>query len=735
MNSFWFRVFLFLSLSIILAFYQWWAAAAAVSLLLSAAIFFYPDKRREAVLFLLLIILGMGYFQLRHIEKPDVYEVSENTVLQGEILTIPRHSEDRTRFILLCENEDPARQKIQVFCNFDSNIQQGETIRIEAGYEPPARPGNPGEFDYPAYLSYQNIFYIASVDKPEKMTVIAPASGVRKWMNSYRQVIEEVFRKSLPLDEANILLGMLLGNIDGIEAAEYSNYQKSGLVHIFSVSGMHIAFLLLMITWICSLLKLSKRNRFIVVLVIFLLYGWLIGWPVPVMRSVFMGLLPLLAHYLGRNNDMLNSLGLSGLFILLINPQSLMQISFQLSFLGTWALVYLYPLLKKYPIFGSTDSIVINKYLKDLILIPFCAQLSVLPLIAYNFNIFSPISIISNLLLSYVSGAIVILGFIALIFAPVVSAISSLILFAGGWLIEIMRAVTRLLLYVPGAYFWVATPGILLIIAYYAGLLLGCNCLEGKRAFAWRNNPKLKITLLLWAVFFTGIFWPAAWVDKGLAEAVFVDVGQGDCTLLKSPQGKFVLIDGGGSEYSAVGQRKLLPYLRHRGINELYMIINTHPDADHLRGLEEILPEVKVRYAAIPAVLSHAPAYENFFRLLKESRTQLILLSAKQVVNIENNWNLEVVYAGQPGENSDDYNENSAVIRSSFGLFSLIITGDVGTETLETIVEDKNPPSSLIVKVPHHGSRNSYTENFYRRIKPKYAVISSGLNNLYGHPH
>jgi competence protein ComEC len=322
-----------------------------------------------------------------------------------------------------------------------------------------------------------------------------------------------------------------------------------------------------------------------------------------------------------------------------------------------------------------------------------------------------------------------------LIFAPVFSALSSLILFAGGWLIEIMRTVTRILLYVPGAYFWVATPSILLIIPYYAGLLLGCNCLENQRAFFWRNNWKLKIMVLLWTVFFTGIFWPASWVDKGLAEAVFVDVGQGDCTLLKSPRGKFILIDGGGSEYSTVGQRKLLPYLRHRGINELYMIINTHPDTDHLRGLEEILPEIKVRYAAIPAVLNQDPAYSNFFQLLKKSSTQLILLTAKQSLNIEDNWNLEIIYAGKQDENINVSNENSAIIRSAFGLFSVIVTGDAGMETLAAIAEDKNLAATLIVKIPHHGSRNSYSEEFYQKIKPKYAVISAGLKNSYGHPH
>ena len=140
-----------------------------------------------------------------------------------------------------------------------------------------------------------------------------------------------------------------------------------------------------------------------------------------------------------------------------------------------------------------------------------------------------------------------------------------------GLIIEVIRWANLLLLQLPCAYFWVAAPGAAAVLAYYCGLLLVNGDFQEKKCWAGA---------ILIACFMLIICLPASWHNRGKMELVFLDVGQGDCILIKTPGGEFILLDGGGSAVSDVGKRKVLPYLRYRGINRLLLIIKYHPDID-----------------------------------------------------------------------------------------------------------------------------------------------------------
>ncbi len=530
-----------------------------------------------------------------------------------------------------------------------------------------------------------------------------------------------MFHQILSQDDANILLGMLLGIVEGIDPDEYRDYQKTGIIHVFSVSGMHIGFLLLLAAWVTSLLGLSKKSRLVVGLALLFIYGGLTGWPTPVLRSAIMGALGLIAYYSGRENQLLNSLGLAGVIILLLNPTSLWQISFQLTFLAAWGLVYIFPLVKK--------RLAYRCRFWDLILVPLCAQAPMLPLLIYHFNLFSPVSLLSNILLGYLSGAAVVLGFLALIVSGSLPFLAGVFLNPAGLMIEMVRYINHFLVQLPGAFFWVATPGIITIMVYYLGLFLVIYTLARKK-----NQRLLPGGALLMAVFILMVFIPASFYNRGIMEVVFIDVGQGDSILLKTPQGKFILIDGGGSEFSDIAHRKLLPYLHYRGIREIWLELNTHPDTDHLQGLEEVLAEMPVRCAAIPASLNSSEKYKNYMSALTRKQVPLVELKQGQVLNIEEGLRVDVLYPNQDS-GEGDANDQSVVLLCRYGSFSTLLTGDLGQQPLQYLVAANkfNPVTAL--KIPHHGSKGSLSAGLYDQTQPKWAVISVGANNRFGHPH
>ncbi|MEN6326844.1 MAG: DNA internalization-related competence protein ComEC/Rec2 [Syntrophomonas sp.] len=717
----WFEVFIFLAVGIFLASNNYWLATALLLLILTLLVLYCKSDSQRAITGIIIVAAGILYFMAAENPPTSDLKARDSVVVTGTVANIPACDGPKTRFIIVSDSPEENEKKLQVSCYFKSDLQKGDKVELRGALKVPVPPGNPGEFDYPRYLSYQHIYYLFIVKDDTDLKILAPPGFPQNWLNSFSQHYAQLVNDVLPPQEAAILQGMLLGKVDGIEPEQYKDFQKTGIIHVFSVSGLHVGFLLLLAAWVTSLFNLSPRYKFWSCLILIFAYGSLVSWPVPVQRSVLMAGLGLFAHYMGREQQLLNSLGLAGCLILVLDPRALFMISFQLTFLATWGLLYLYPLLKK--------RLQYKNILVDLILISLCAQVAVVPLIAYYFNLFSPLSLLSNLLTTYLSAGVVILGFIALMLAGLWSGLATLFLYPVGLFIELILGLNNFVIQLPAAFVWVATPPLILVVAYYCGLLLLIKywSSEGNRVYSYGG-------LVLISIFFIFIGLPAQVYDRGNMEAVFIDVGQGDSILLKSPQGKFILVDGGGSQFFDPGSDKVLPYLHRRGIRELYMIINSHPDLDHLQGLEKVAGEMPVQYIAIPACLAEAQEYDLLKNLVRKRNAVLLKLAEGQEINLEKDWMIKVLYPERKAV-GEDYNNRSLVLRVAYKDFSLLLTGDLEKEGLNTILQTHQLQPSTVVKVPHHGSKGSLSPEFYAVTKPYLAVISVGANNNFGHPH
>jgi len=720
MMPIWFSIFIIACLGSILAFYNFLIPALVIACLLLAAAWIRPEIARSALGAALILASFFIYCDLRIPPLIETLPALQQQEIIGQVADYPRYDGKTTSFIFKADGDKTYQNKIQIFCFFDPGLKRGDRVRLHGDLEPPTPPGNPGELDYPFYLRCQGIYYTMAIKEPKAVQLLNRVQGPMVWLADYRAEARELFLKVLPEEDANILLGMLLGLIEGIDPEEYRDYQKTGIIHVFSVSGMHIGFLLLVSAWLTSIMELKRSSRLLIGIGLLLVYGGLTGWPSPVVRSSIMGAMGLIAYYSGRENGMLNSLGLAGLIIVCLNPSAPLQMSFQFTFLATWGIVYLFPLLKAQLAYRS--------WWWDLVLIPICAQLPMFPLLIYHFNLFSPVSIISNILLGYLSGIVVVLGFFALILSGWLPMLAALFLNPAGLLIEVIRSINTWLVNLPGAFFWVAAPAWQIILIYYLGLLLVIYALVRKKARGWLISGILLMGLLLVVVFL-----PASLYNRGTMEITFVDVGQGDSILLKTPQGKFILIDGGGSEFTDVAQRKLLPYLHNRGIREMWLMINTHPDTDHLQGLEAVLHEFGVRQMAIPKCLGEAEQYDQVKKILTEKEIPLYKLAAGENLNIEKGLEVKVLYP-EAEANVVGTNGQSLVLEIKYGIFSTLLTGDLQKEGLQRLSEAGLNPVTL-VKIPHHGSKGSLLPGFYDKTRPNWAVISVGANNRFGHPN
>lgn len=763
MYKLWIWVFLAAASGILLAKYS------DATLLLPAmfpfiAVWFY---RRELAKIIItaccVMIFAFCYYELAVPPRPAGLNELRGVQLSGQIAEFPEQRAGRTVIVIAADADDPLMRKFRVSLYFRGDFVRGQQVTIKADLRPVPGPRNPGAFDYAEYMAGEGIYYLGSADSPGDVQITGEPGIYDAFVNSCRNSALSAIKGALPEEEAAVLIGMLLNDVTMMEPGDYELYQKTGIVHLFSVSGLHTGFLILMMAWLGDLMRLRARGRFLGTMAVLLVYASMTGWPVAVQRSVLMAFLCLLAHYAGRSHQLINGLCLSAVLILASNPQALFNLSFQLTFIATLGLVALFPALRGRLITavtpqaqertvpaarlggrrepGSASAPLLQRWsflLLEAVLLPFSAELAIIPLIAYHFNMVSPWSWLTNILTAYTSGLAVILGFAALLVAPVSQDLAGFFLQPAGLMVELIEWPVSMVAGLPWACLWVRSPSAGLLGAFYIGIALFYTALYRD----WRLRGLIPgVLLIVLAMVLT--VWPPACLDPadGLLKIVFVDVGQGDCIYIHTPKGRHLLIDGGGSEFYDVGRLTVAPFLKQEGVRKLDWIFNTHPDIDHVAGLQAVFANFTVDCLAVPECLAGNPAYAD---LTHSSGGRFPVdgvqkLHAGQKICLEEGLELRVLSpeagsecAGETGSQSQ--NASSLVMELRYGRFGLLLSGDIDAAGMDRLAAGSWLQPCTVVKVPHHGSRNSLSCTFYRALRPVCAIIQSGQGNPFGHP-
>ncbi|NLK51501.1 MAG: DNA internalization-related competence protein ComEC/Rec2 [Syntrophomonadaceae bacterium] len=717
-------------------------------------------KSRNASICLLLLAMFMGAFWTGLAHAPESWLTQQtNTYLEvvGKVTEEGRLYTNREVYRLevyevwlpegiCCPVKEPLLLQIYAtstplnFLRYD----YGDILRVHGKLELPSGPGNPGEFDYPAYLQRQGINTLMSV-RPSAVERLAVRQGnlLRHGVFSLKAKVEAKLQKVLPPEQLSIISALLFGDQAGLSLEEREKYQRTGLIHIFSVSGFHIGFVLLLALFLGRLFRLSSGPNFFLALGMMLFFTAMAGFAVPAVRAVLMASLGLAGRLWQRESDLVNTLALAALVLLIGNPLFLFDVGFQLSVLATWGIVYLYPRLDSQ--FGDK-----LPFGRSVILVPLGAQLGILPLVVYHFNLLSLISLLANVLLAGLVGAVILLAFLAFPLVFLFPLGAGMVFLAAGALASLLAFGVNLLNQIPGAAVYIARPSLFVVAVYYIGIIIwGENGLTLLRKWGQKywlqfssrlslRNTSGKVgvcLLLLWLLLAIG--WWAN--NKPPLRITFLDVGQGDCILIQTPAGKRMLIDGGGKpEFSNstfdVGQQIVVPFLRREGINRLDLVVNTHPDADHVQGLNAVLEAIPVSLVMVAPVPEPPPALQQFYETV--SRQKIPVIEAKRGMQIELDPAvcIKVLHPSIwcSGTRSD-LNNNSVVLRITHGDNSVLLTGDLEEEGIRDLLQAELALQSHVYKIPHHGSRYSLETQFLTQVNPKLAIICVGPNS-FGHP-
>lgn len=604
-------------------------------------------------------------------------------------------------------------ENIKVYLNKEEQIRIGMFLRVCGKLEEIPGPRNPGEFDSKQYYACRKIYY--QMKDGEVCDKSTGYSYFGQFLQEIRQKAETI------LDEAagayaGIFQAMILGERGNLDAETKMQYQMAGIMHILAISGLHISFVGM--GFFRLLKKAGAGNGVAGAVSAFLIYayGIVTGGSVSAMRAVGMFLVLVGAGIAGRSYDLLSAMALSAIVLLLDAPAYLYNVSFLLSFGAVIGIGALTPEicsllnLKKRTAKSLAGSVIV--------------WLITLPIALHAYGEVSLAGVILNLLVLPTSGIVLASGIFALPVGIFVIEIAKRVVFPGKCVLFFYEKLCEVVGWIPHSTWIAGSPQLWQCVVYY--VMLGV-------AFAgvkW-GKKAASVALVIFAVVFLGYH-----SRNGLA-ITCLDIGQGDCCVLKMPGGENFLIDGGSSNKKNTAVYQILPYLKNQGIAILDGIFVSHTDQDHISGIEELLElcaqkltTVRVKNLILPDWDTTGGEYEKLKMLAEQTgiRVQTVregnLLKTKEA-QIE-------ILAPENGADGSDTNEDGMVMKVHFGKFRGLFTGDIGAETEKKLLDSMEDVDFL--KVAHHGSKYSTCQGFLDVVSPEIAVISCSAKNTYGHP-
>lgn len=604
-------------------------------------------------------------------------------------------------------------ENIKVYLNKEEQIRIGMFLRVCGKLEEIPGPRNPGEFDSKQYYACRKIYY-----QMKDGEVCDKSIGY----SYFGQLLQEIRQKAETiLDEAagayaGIFQAMILGERGNLDAETKMQYQMAGIMHILAISGLHISFVGM--GFFRLLKKAGTGNGVAGAVSAFLIYayGVVTGGSVSAMRAVGMFLVLIGAGIAGRSYDLLSAMALSAIVLLLDAPAYLYNVSFLLSFGAVIGIGALTPEicsllnLKKRTAKSLAGSVIV--------------WLITLPIALHAYGEVSLAGVILNLLVLPTSGIVLASGIFALPVGIFVIEIAKRVVFPGKCVLFFYEKLCEAVGWIPHSTWIAGSPQLWQCAVYYVMLGVAFTGVKwGKKAAS--------VALVIFAVVFLGYH------SRNGLTITCLDIGQGDCCVLKMPGGENFLIDGGSSNKKNTAVYQILPYLKNQGIAILDGIFVSHTDQDHISGIEELLElcaqkltTVRVKNLILPDWDTTGGEYEKLKMLAEQTgiRVQTVregnLLKAKEA-QIE-------ILAPENGADGSDTNEDGMVMKVHFGKFRGLFTGDIGAETEKKLLDSMEDVDFL--KVAHHGSKYSTCQGFLDVVSPEIAVISCSAKNTYGHP-
>lgn len=598
------------------------------------------------------------------------------------------------------------------------------------------------DFDYREYLLRHGISSVIAFPE-SKLIAKGEGNWLRETQIDIRSSLADGVSEALPEPEASLATGILLGARSALPQDLRDNMNETGTSHLTAVSGQNVAlvaaFVIAMLTW-----AIGRRPAAWAALAALIAYALLVGGQPSVVRAAIMGAIYVASIIAGRQNSAWYTLLLAAAIMTAIDPQSVHDVSFQLSFAASLGLVTLAGPLRdaitsRIPAASTAKPL---SALAETTTVTLSAIAFTLPIMAINFDRISVVAPIANLFAVPAFVAVALTSGVAAAIGAIPGVDASFMVWFAWPAAAYMTSVVSLFASVPGATIGIGWVDSWVAVVYYAALALGVLWLRRRpqpvieRAAAhhvnWRAlEPAFACSLLL-ALAATLLWLAATAPAEGRLSVTFLDVGQGDAALIEGPQGNRILVDGGPS--GATLKRALdrhLPFYDRR----IDLIILTHPQADHIGGLPAVIDAYDIGGVMTTGIAADTEAYSEWEAAIRRAGPTQITAHRGQWIDLGDGAKLTVLGpTSRMKPDGDDTNDTSIVIRLAQGDFSFLLTGDITTNAEQALIAAGTDLTADVLKVAHHGSRTSTGDAFLARARPYVDVISVGESNPFGHP-
>ena len=570
-----------------------------------------------------------------------------------------------------------------------NNIAIGKTIKLNGRLESPLKNTIPNNFNYKKYLYNEKIFYLFAVDNYE----------IVKENNFLDKIKDFLIKRAYNLENGDYLLVLVLGDKSLISSDIYNNYQTNGTSHLLAISGSHVAVLLTIFSFLLK--KVKDIPKLIILSIILLFFGFLTNFQAAVCRAIFFFIINQINKIGNFNYSNLQVLFFTAFIMLIINPFVIYDLGFIYSFIICGGIIY------------YSDKITGNYFIKMLKLstISFLFSLPISACINYEVNITS--ILINMLFVPWISVIVFPLAIITFIF-PFLNGFLSITLTITNFLNNLFVKFSLFINIPKTSFILIVLLFIFIVLLKHNKKFLGCILVL---LLVIKALPKLDSNYYIY----------------------YLDIGQGDSTILISPYQKdVVMIDTGGKiTYETEAWEKsnktynlsdnTIKFLKSLGITRLDNLIITHGDMDHAGEAINLVNSFKVEKVTFNCGL-YNDLEKELIKVLDKKKIKYY--SCIRELNIDNNK----LHFLQTKE-YDNENDNSNVIYTELNGYKFMFMGDASGITEKEILNKYNLPDIDVLKAGHHGSKTSSSKEFIDTINPKYSIISVGKNNRYGHPN
>ncbi len=591
----------------------------------------------------------------------------------------------------------------------------GSYVRIRGKVRAISEATNPGEFNSALY--YDTLGIQARVTGCSLKAYSSSYNYYYEGLCRIKRRFETVLDESSRGDEGSILKAMLLGDKSSLDDKLKSLYQENGIVHILSISGLHISIIGMGLFRLLQKCRVPLPVNIPVCLFVMFSYGIMTGMAVSSVRALIMFFFSLCSGLLKRTYDMITSMSVAALIVLLDRPYNLFNSGFLFSFGSILAIGYVMPIVSKQ----------LPEKLRKYISPGLSISLLTFPMYMCIYFEYPMYSILINLLI-IPSMTIVVISGLAGVFGGLINPlIGTILVFPARILLIVYEYLCRLCVKLPLGKGFAGKPDdlqvVIFLIIFFSALVLH------------KQIPKIAF----WEFILTAMLILVTTKNSDL-EITVIDVGQGDGIYIHDDSGGNYLIDGGSSNKSDVGKYQILPFLKSRGAGKLDAIFVTHMDSDHYNGIPEILKEYEVDYLVMPDIDENCrdESYRELVDLAGQLGTDVFYISTGNSFT-QGSMTMTCLYP-EAGWTGSDTNGYSLTMFMRCGNFTALFAGDLegdGEEKVTRLLAD-NPNLKngiTFLKVAHHGSKNSTDMPFLEVARPGISVISAGRNNRYGHPH